>query len=519
MPSKRSLLLATGLALLLQGAHAAPADTGASRPDASAELAPDTVILELPLAAGEPPLHATLKQAMDALRVPGLSIALIDDYRIAWARGYGVTAPGGRRPVTPGTLFQAASISKPVAAAGGLWLVDHGRLTLDGDVNASLVTWKVPENQFTRTEKVTLRRLMSHNAGVNVHGFAGYEKGTPIPTLTQTLDGEKPANHPPIRVDTVPGTRCRYSGGGVTIEGLLIQDVSGQAFEDFMRDRVLVPAGMRDSTFRQDLPPALAARAATGTRADGAAVPGGWHVYPELAPDGLWTTPSDLARFAIEIALSKQGKANHVLSRALTREMLSVQCEDDNDRVGLGFGVGFPAHPDLFRHTGGNDGFESVLMMFADKGYGIAAMGNSDAFMTVADLAIARLSKDRGWGYAAPLNLSDIMTIVRSIRGTRAALDMYARAKADGFAGYRHGSDTLNTFGYGLLRDKRYAEAIAVMRLNVAAYPQDANAYDSLAEAYRDAGEKALAIRNYETSLRMNPQNDNAKVQLDKLRR
>lgn len=508
------LLLAAILALQLAGAHAA------SAPDrtAAAELTLDTVILELPLADGQPPLRATLRQTMAALKVPGFSVALIDDYKIAWARGYGVTAPGGERPVTPATLFQAASISKPITAAGGLWLVGQGKLSLDGDVNAKLSSWKVPENEFTRSEKVTLRRLMSHNAGLNIHGFAGYEKGTPIPTLVQSLGGVKPANHPPIRVDTVPGTRCMYSGGGVTIEGLLIQDVAGQPFEDFMRDRVLLPSGMRDSTFRQDLPPALAARAATGAGIDGKAVPGGWHIYPELAPDGLWTTPSDLAKFAIEIALSEQGKANHVLSRALTREMLAVQCEDDNDRVGLGFGVGYPGYPDLFRHTGGNEGFGSILLMFADHGYGLAATGNSDAFMTVANLAIGKLAKDHGWNYQPPMDLEDMLVLVRTLKDTRTALDTYARIQASGFAGYHHGSGSLNTFGYSLLRDKRYAEAIQVMQLNVAEYPQDFNTYDSLAEAYRDAGEKALAIRNYETSLRMNPQNANAKEQLKKLR-
>jgi CubicO group peptidase (beta-lactamase class C family) len=169
---------------------------------------------------------------------------------------------------------------------------------------------------------------MSHNAGMNVHGFGGYAQGTPIPTTLQTLDGVAPANNPPIRVTGTPGTECIYSGGGVTVEGLLIKDVSGQSFEDFMQQNVLLAAGMKSSTFEQSLPPALAARAATGTHSDGSAVPGKWLLYPELAPDGLWTTPSDLARFGIELSLSREGKANHILSQAMTRQMLTPQCHD-----------------------------------------------------------------------------------------------------------------------------------------------------------------------------------------------
>lgn len=360
---------------------------------------------------------------------------------------------------------------------------------------------------------------MSHNAGLNVHGFAGYATDDPLPTIEQTLDGIKPANNPPIRVTMVPGTQCQYSGGGVTIEGLLVKDISGQSFEDFMRQRVLIPAGMTDSTFQQNLPAALAARAATGTHADGTSVPGRWHLYPELAPDGLWTTPTDLARFAIEIALSDVGKANHILSQSMTHEMLTVQCNDKNDRVGLGFGVGFPDNPGLFRHTGGNDGFESVLMMFADSGNGLAAMGNSDAFEAISGYVTDTLAKSYGWHYTPfPKNLGHTLTIIEAVKGTQSALDLYQRIKASGFPGQRHDSNTLNLFGYRLLGEHKSADAIKVFQLNVAEYPQDANTYDSLAEAYMDAGQKDLAIRNYEVSLKMNPKNDNAITQLKKLR-
>jgi CubicO group peptidase (beta-lactamase class C family) len=206
-------------------------------------------------------------------------------------------------------------------------LVEHGKLSLDEDVNRKLVSWKVPENESTKDQKVTLRRLVSHSAGLTVHGFPGYAVGEPIPTLIQIFNGEKPANTAPIRVDIVPGTKARYSGGGITIEQQLIMDVTGELFPQFMRETVLDKIGMRDSTYEQPLPLARAVLAASGTYADGRVVPG---EMARLSRDGgcrLWTTPSDLARFAVEIALSRQGQANHVLSRPMTEKMLTPQME------------------------------------------------------------------------------------------------------------------------------------------------------------------------------------------------
>src|ERR1039458_808734 len=251
----------------------------------------------------------------------------------AWTKTYGVTEAGTSTPVTPQTLFQAGSISKPVAATGALSLVEHGKLSLDGNVNQYLKTWKVPDNEFTTTQKVTLRRLLSHSAGLTVHGFPGYAVGQPIPTTVQIFNGEKPANTDPIRVDFVPGSKVRYSGGGITIEQQMIVDVSGKPFPEFMHDTVLGPIGMKNSSYQQPLPTSLASLAASGTRADGKTIPGKWHIYPEMAAAGLWTTSGDLATFAINIALSKNGKANNVLSESMTRQMLTAQLDD----ASLGF--------------------------------------------------------------------------------------------------------------------------------------------------------------------------------------
>ena len=159
----------------------------------------------------------TLSERMDFFQVPGVSMAVINDYRIEWAKGYGVFEAGQKRPISPETLFQAGSIGKLLVAVGALHYVERGALELDGDVNRSLVSWKVPESEFTATEKVTLRRLLSHSAGMTVAGFQGYAQGEEVPDLRQVLGGTPPANSPPIRVGAVPGKVYRYSGGGYVV--------------------------------------------------------------------------------------------------------------------------------------------------------------------------------------------------------------------------------------------------------------------------------------------------------------
>lgn len=481
-------------------------------------LTPETVMLTIDMAPGEPPLVVTLAELMQAFRVPGMSVAVVKDNRIAFSAGFGVTEAGGATAVTPATLFQAASISKPVTAMGALWLVERGKLSLDADVNTLLKGWKLPESPLAATRKVTLRRLMSHNAGLNVHGFAGYAQGMAVPGIEQILDGKPPANSPAVRVTVEPGTQCLYSGGGVTIEGLMIREAADQSFEDFMAARVLRPAGMTSSSFAQALPPELAARAASGTGPDGAVTPGKWHVYPELAPDGLWTTAEDLARLGIEVSLSREGKANHVLSQAMTREMLTPHCPDDPGKpggIGLGFGVGYGDHPGQFRHNGANEGFQALMFMDADKGWGIALLGNSDSFSAIYERIMKVVGDAQGWQYPARApRAGDLLLVVAARRGVDAALAHYDRT--------RNGKDDpsiLNLLGYRLLRQNQIADALRVFERNAALYPGDANAWDSLGEGHARAGNREAAIRDYRRSLALDPNNANAKRQLEKLER
>lgn len=325
-----------------------------------------------PVLTKDAPAGPSLADRMAALHVNGVSIAVIHGGKIEWARGFGVTRDGGAA-VTPDTLFQAASISKPVAAMAVLKLAQSGKPDLDADVNEYLKTWKLPGNEFTAKQKVTLRELLTHTAGVTVHGFPGYASDAAVPTLVQVLNGEKPANSPAIRVDTLPGKEWRYSGGGFVITQLLVQDVTGRQFPALMRDLVLGPIGMTHSTYDQPLPRDRMSEAAMPYRANGQAVPGGPHVYPEMAPAGLWTTPSDLALFALEIQNELAGKSEKVLSAAMAREMLRPGL----NKWGLGIETGGSAEHPYFTHSGANEGFQCDMVAY-NNGDGAVIMTNSD---------------------------------------------------------------------------------------------------------------------------------------------
>jgi CubicO group peptidase (beta-lactamase class C family) len=347
-------------------------------------------------------LDAFVRAQIAERRIPGLSLAIIDDGRIVAARAYGVTDETTRAPVTTATLFQAGSISKPVSALAALHLVEAGRLSLDADVNAKLASWKVPDNRFTAVQKVTLRRLLSHNAGVTVHGFPGYDRAGPIAALVQVLDGAPPANTPPIRVDTTPGAIWRYSGGGFTIMQQLLIDVTRKSFPQFLQQTVLGPIGMTSSSFEQPPPAARAALNASGYYGDRSPVRGHWHVYPEMAAAGLWTTPTDLARFAIEVQQSLAGHGHGVISAAMTRQYLTEQIGGS----GLGIGVAGSGRDLRFSHGGRDEGFDAQLYAYAQTGQGVAIMINANddsRFMGRLLGYIARLYKWEGdqWN-AAP---------------------------------------------------------------------------------------------------------------------
>ena len=342
---------------------------------------------------GETPVRMKLADRMRFYKTPGVSIALINEGRIEWARGYGVLEAGGKEPVTPETLFQAASISKSLSAMLALRLVEQGKLDLDGDVNKRLVSWKVPENEFTKEQKVTLRRLLAHTAGVTVPGFLGYPVNQAVPALRQILEGEEPANSAPIRVDMTPGSKFRYAGGGYVILQQLMMDVTGLSFPELMQKTVLQKLGMTHSTFQQPLSPDLAAIAAAGHLPDGKEIKGKWFVLPELAPAGLWTTPTDLARFVIEVQKSRLGKSNRVLSTASIKQMLTPQI----DNVALGLFVDGEGSSARFSFGGANVGYKCRMLGYINSGQGVVVMTNSENGAELTTEILRSVAAEYGW--------------------------------------------------------------------------------------------------------------------------
>ncbi len=317
----------------------------------------------------------TIEERMRLHRVPAVSIAVFGSGKILWAKAYGLADADAFSAATDTTLFQAASVSKPVSAMAALREVERGKLALDRDINRYLKSWKLPENDWTRKKPVTLAMLLSHSAGVTVHGFPGYAAGRALPLLPQILDGAAPANTAPIRVDISPATEFRYSGGGYTIVQQALIDVEGKPYPQILEETVLGPLGMNESTYEQPLPPDRLKSAAAGHDGQGRPIPGKRHTYPELAAAGLWTTPSDLARFALGLEGALEGKPGSVLSKEMAAKMLTPGIGD----YGLGLAVVKRGGASYFTHGGSNEGFRCVLVAHKERGYGAVVMTNSES--------------------------------------------------------------------------------------------------------------------------------------------
>jgi CubicO group peptidase (beta-lactamase class C family) len=383
--------LVSPLVLLLTGLPGLAPTPAAAQDDASAMIA-RIEAPQSPNRQGLDPL--TLEQIMLRFRVPGVSVAVIKDFKVHWAKGYGVADVETKRPVDPSTAFQAASISKPVTAMAVVKLAQEGRLSLDQDINRLLTSWQVPESDLNRSQPVTPRTLLSHTSGSDDgFGFPGYDPGAPRPTLVQIMRGEQPSNVGPVRFARVPYAGQKYSGGGTEIVQLMLADLTGKPFPELMREKVLDPLGMTQSSFEQPPTGELAERTARAHSGAGTSMGAKWHVYPEQAAAGLWTTPSDLARFAIEVQTAYRGPAGKVLSQASAREMIAP--------TGVGpFAVGLMIEKRgegwYFMHSGGNWGFSCDMVAHVRKGYGVVVMVNGGAGPIIREIE-DRVAAAYGW--------------------------------------------------------------------------------------------------------------------------
>ncbi|MBO9543150.1 serine hydrolase domain-containing protein [Caulobacter sp.] len=379
------------LGALLAAPGLAQADTAADRRQAVENGLAPAVVVEGQGAGGR-----RLLDEMRDLKVPGVAIAVVRGGKLDWAQGYGVVSQGGKA-VDADTLFQAGSVSKPIAAVAALALVQDGTLALDAPINTSLKHWTLPENDFTRAAPVTLRRLLSHTAGTTVHGFAGYAVGAAVPSVPQILDGAAPANSAAVRVDQPVGVSYRYSGGGYTIAQLAMIDTAGKPFPAIARAKLFTPLGMARSTYDQPLP-AGTSNVALAHDETGQPIAGSFHVYPEMAAAGLWTSANDLARFAVEVQDAANGRGK-VLSEKTAREMLTPQ----PGGWGLGFKVTGQGKDLAFFHDGSNAGYKATLIGHPETGDGAVILTNGDQGYQLGQEILRGIAVAYGWSDNRPI--------------------------------------------------------------------------------------------------------------------
>ena len=341
-------------------------------------------------------------------------------YKVVWAKGYGWADTSEKRPVTSRTLFQTASIGKSIHAVATMTLVQQGKLDLNRDINAYLKTWKFPYDTISHGKKITTLQLLSHMAGLSVQGFDGYKWGAPLPAITQTLDGQPPANSAPVRSISEPGKKFEYSGGGYTLSGLADQDITGIKYADWVNQTVFQPLKMTNTFYHSSLHANIGKSLATAYRYDQQPIGCKYHIYPEEAGGaGLWSTPTDLAKFIIELQLSLENKSNKILSAKAIRQLFTPQTVQDHN--GMGFFIEKRGDETYFHHDGLNEGFVSDYFGSLKGGRGIAIMANTDlaTYIDITEEITNSVATVYGWkSFYTPV-------VKREVKVADSLLDQY----------------------------------------------------------------------------------------------
>ncbi len=323
----------------------------------------------------------SIEERMDHYGIPGVSVAVINNGKIEWAKGYGVMDKENKSPVTEQTLFHASLLGMPITAYGALSLVEQNKVSLNEDINSYLKSWKVPDNEFTKEKKVTIKNLLNHSGGINIHAISGYSTDEDVPTLVEVLNGTPPAKNGPVLLDKEPEESIWVSAAGYGIIQQMMIDIEGKKFPELMNELVLQPLEMNNSTFNQALTTEQLTMAATGYMTDGSMVKGKRYNYPVMAANGLWSNAEDLAKFLINIQQTLKENSNKGLSKDMTELMLTSYGNNNlyspDWKYGLGFGFMDMKDETYFYHWGWNQGFFGLMMAHRDKGYGVVVLTNS----------------------------------------------------------------------------------------------------------------------------------------------
>lgn len=331
-----------------------------------------------------PPFADSVEQMVPRLmtqaQVPGVAVALVEDGAVVWSQGFGYEDREARTPMTGQSVFQVASISKSVTAWGVMSLVEHGKLALDTPVEQYLTRWHLPTADSGKyRDEVTVRRLLSHTAGLSLHGYPGFDPDSgPLPSLEASLSGETNGVGD-VHVAFRPGTKWDYSGGGFTLLQLLVEERSGLSFTDYMAQTVLQPLGMRSSSYAWL--PSLRAHTAAAYDRLGRRIPN--YRFTALAAAGLYTTAEDLGRFVAAGMRGPHGEpAGRGVLRPETVELMytpAPHSENPSGTYGLGQQLDTLANGTrVVMHGGSNRGWKLVWASIPSRREGLVVLTNSD---------------------------------------------------------------------------------------------------------------------------------------------
>jgi CubicO group peptidase (beta-lactamase class C family) len=346
-------------------------------------------------------LWSEIPAEMAEYKLPGLSVAVIDNYRITELKTFGVKSAQTQQPIQKTTAYSTASMSKPVTAVICLILAEKGLIDIDAPIAPYLKRWTLPKSEYPGTANVTWRQLLSHTAGTSQHGFSDYYQGDNLPTLVDSLEGRIPRYHKPIEFLFPPGSDWRYSGGGYTIIQVALEDQTGETLPELAVKYVFEPLGMTHTTMFQPGSPEFPTDVALVHDGEGNVIRSGIPITPQIAPSGMWSTPNDLAKLVIAIQRALGGNPDSVISPAAARTLTDIISLKYVGGMGTpffrGFGLG---NTDWFRHDGSNTGVNGDLFGSMDGGYGMVMLGNGDddnagpVFATIRREIIEGL----GWG-------------------------------------------------------------------------------------------------------------------------
>lgn len=462
-------------------------------------------------------LNRRVPELLFEYRVPGVAVALLEAGVVEHQLVYGLADSEAQRPVTADTGFNIGSISKLFAAWGVMRLVEQGRIDLDASVEQYLTRWYLPESEFD-SDGVTIRRLLSHTAGLTLEGYPGFEPGAPLPTLEESLRGATNGAGD-VRLTMEPGKQWHYSGGGYTVLQLMIEEVTGEPFADYMQRNVLAPLGMGHSSFDVSNEILKASSEAHGILGK---VIGGPR-FTAMAAAGLETTVADLGRFAVANMGNEGGvQAGHPVLRSETLREMQAAAPATDGSYGLGYAL--YSFEDGFRtlgHDGANTGWYAQLHLLPESGRGIIVLTNgSNGWVLCEDIVCQwrkHVSPDADQ-VACQKPPYPLLSIIAEEESVAAALEHFAKLKSERSEEYKFPPAALHYFGYDLLRDDRVAEAIEAFKLNFQLFPEESAAAGSLGEAHLIAGNKDLAIKYLEKSLELNPESSKRAMMLEQAR-